>query len=91
MEKSQKLTATSNEIALQQFVALDGRRLLSVVQNGGHFRYVEEQETHQPASPAVPAYEYWEEAHRSGLYQSESDALSAAEREVPWLRTQLGK
>ena len=85
MKNTPKQTMTSSESALEQFASEDGKHLLSLVRNGDHFRYVEEQETHEPASSAVPAYDYWEESYRSGLYETASEALLAAEREVSWI------
>lgn len=71
-------TTVDSSTALQRYVSGDEERVLSIVKSGDHFRFVEEKLTHQPALNGLEAYDYWEEVHRSGLYET----IEAAEREA---------
>jgi hypothetical protein len=78
-------TITSNENALKQYCSVDGKQVLSIVASSQFFRFVEEQLSHQPATPSVGAYDYWEETHRSGLYETVDMAERAAMAVSLWL------
>ena len=78
-------TTTSNEIALKQHSAEDGKRVLSIIPSGNLFRFVVEQLTHQPATPGVGDYDYWEETHRSGLYETADMAEQEALTAIAWV------
>ncbi|HOY76905.1 MAG TPA: hypothetical protein PLN33_03805 [Hyphomonadaceae bacterium] len=71
-------TTVDIDLALKRYASDDGKRVLSIIKSGDHFRFVEEQLTHQPALNGLNAYDYWEEVHRSGLYET----IEAAEREA---------
>jgi hypothetical protein len=80
-------TKVSNEIALKQFATDDGRCVLSIIQSGERFRFVEEQEIHQPPQESLDGYDYWEETERSGLYETAAAAEREARASVAWLST----
>lgn len=72
------------EPALHQLRSEDGKRVVSVVANGGLFRYVEENELWQAPSHGMKGYSYWAPTETSGLYASADDALLAA-MSLPWV------
>ena len=78
-------TTTSNEMALKQYSSEDGKRVLSIIPSGNLFRFVVEQLTHEPATSDVGAYEYWEETHRSGLYETADVAEQEALAAITWV------
>ena len=80
-------TMVSNEIALKQFAAHDGRHVLSIVKSGDSFRFVEERQTYQPPHGGIDGYDYWEENQRSGLYETAAAAERDAELQVAWLNS----
>lgn len=71
-------TTVDSAMTLKRYISEDGRRVLSIVKSGELFRFVEDRLTHQPALMGLEAYDYWEEVHRSGLYET----MEVAEREA---------
>jgi hypothetical protein len=85
-------TKIGNEPALRQIKSTDGRRVLSIVGAApGLFRFTEETEVLEPETATVPAYWYWTQTHRSGVYESVSAAESDAIRTLPWLNAKISK
>lgn len=78
-------TMVSNEVALKQHLTEDGKRVLSIIPSGNLFRFVVEQLTHQPPTPSVGDYDYWEETHRSGLYKTADMAEQEALAAIAWV------
>ena len=78
-------TRVSNEQAIKQFVNKDKTRVLSIIQSGKFFRFVEDCFIYEPATASVPSYSYWDETHRSGTYENALSAESEALACVAWL------
>jgi len=84
-------TQVGNEPALRQFWSQDRRKVVSIVEAAGRFfRFVEDTEVHEPATSFMEAYWYWEETHRSGLYETAEEAEKEALLALPWLTPDRG-
>lgn len=79
------MTTVSNIPALFQFIAVDERMVVSVIESGGGYRFVEERELWAPPANGLDGYRYWAETSHSGVYASHDEALLAARAEIGWL------
>ncbi len=61
-------TIVSNEVAIRQARSADGKRRLSIIKPGSHFRFIEEFLLTEAAANGFESYEYWAETCRSGIY-----------------------
>lgn len=84
-------TIVSNEVADRQSCDARSERMVSLVHSASGWRFVEEELVRQPAEGALPAHTYWEERHRSGIYETADLAWAAALIEVRWLPATLSK
>jgi hypothetical protein len=85
-------TQVADEPALRQFRSADGHKIVSIVVAAGQsFRFVEDTEMHEPATPFMEAHWYWEETHRSGVYSTADEAEHEAMTTLPWLRSLVSR
>jgi len=79
-------TIVSNVPALSQFLGVDGRTIVSIIESAGGYRFVEERELWEAApSGTSGGYWYWCEVQQSGIYASYADALVAAQATISWM------
>lgn len=78
-------TEVSNEEAERQVRDAQGARVISVVRSVAGWRFVDEELVLQPAENRLDAYMYWEERHRSGVYETADIAWADALKSSEWL------
>lgn len=78
-------TASSRAAAVAEYRTIDGKRVVSIVQSSGGYRFVEDRELWEPPSDGMSGYSYWAETEHSGIYATPEEALVAAKEALPWL------
>jgi len=62
---------------LAEFRSDDGKCTVSIVRSGDLFRFIEERELWEPPANGLDGYSYRAETDRSGLYETQEDAVAA--------------